>query len=195
MKTEYAAIYHTISSLIDISDSEWEYYSALFEVRKFRKKQMLVQAGEVCRHIFFVNRGLLRVFFIDSEGEERTFHFTLTHDFSTDYESFLFGTPANYSIEALEDTEVVLMSHHMVNDGDSKLAGGQQLGRLLAEKYFVILSRHIQSVHTLTPMQRYEAMNRQFPGILQRVSQRIVASYLNISPVHLSRLKNPRSKT
>ncbi len=86
MKTEYAAIYHTISSLIDISESEWEYYSALFEVRKFRKKQMLVQAGEVCRHIFFVNRGLLRVFFVDSEGEERTFHFTLTHDFSTDAE-------------------------------------------------------------------------------------------------------------
>lgn len=192
MKNEYSAIYNTISSLIDISPQEWEYYSSLLEVRKFRKREMLIQSGQVCKHIYFVNSGLLRIFFYDSQGEERTFHFTLENDFSTDYESFLFGTKANYSIEAIEDTEVVLMSHFMVNDGYEKLRDGQKLGRLLAEKYFVILSNGIQSIYTLSPLERYNLMNKQFPGILQRVSQKNVASYLNISPVHLSRLKNPK---
>jgi len=96
------------------------------------------------------------------------------------------------TIEAMEETEVVLMSNFMVNDGYEKLHNGEKLGRLLAEKYFFIFSRKMQNIYTKTPYERLLSMNEQFPGIRQRVPQHYIASYLNITPVHLSRLINKK---
>lgn len=183
-------IHRVISSLIEISDDEWEYYSSMFEIKEFKKKEILLQANTVCKEVYFVNKGLLRIFFIDKNGNESTFHFSQEHDFASDYESFLKKMPSNYYIQALENTQVVVMSQFMVNDGFTKLRKGEKLGRLLAEKYFFIFSNKIKGLYTLTPLERYQLMNKQFPGITQRVPQHFIASYLNVSSVHLSRLKN-----
>ena len=190
MNHQLSQIKQTIESLIDISDKEWEYYSAMFRVKKLKRKEILLQAPDICTNIFFVNKGLLRIYFIDNDGNEATFHFSLENNFAADYESFLMKTPSNYTIEAMEETEVVLMSNFMVNDGYEKLRFGEKLGRLLAEKYFFIFSRKMQNIYTKPPYERLLSMNEQFPGIRQRVPQHYIASYLNITPVHLSRLIN-----
>lgn len=78
----------------------------------------------------------------------------------------------------------------MLNEGYEKLRYGEKLGRLLAEEYFFIFNEKIQSIYTQTPIERYNSLNKKFSNILQRVTQHHIASYLNITPVHLSRLKN-----
>ncbi len=193
MNSNLSKIQIAIQSLIEINSEEWEYYSAMFSTRQFKKKEVLLQSGKICDNIFFINRGLLRIFFMDKDGNESTFYFSQENDFASDYESFLNRTPSNYTIEAMEDTQVVLMSYKMVVDGYKKLRYGEKLGRLLAEKYFVIFSRKIQNIYTKTPYERYELMNKQFPNIRQRVPQHYIASYLNISSVHLSRLINKKN--
>ena len=80
----------------------------------------------------------------------------------------------------------------MLHDGYKKLKNGEKLGRLLAEEYFFLFSEKIRSIYTMSPLERYEDLTKKFPGILQRVPQHYIASYLNISSVHLSRLKNSR---
>ena len=192
MASDLAQIQSTIYSLIEMNEEEWEYYSAQFRVRQFKKKDVLLQTHDISNNIFFVNKGLLRVFFMDKEGNEATFYFSQENDFAADYESFLNHTPSNYTIEAMEDTEVVLMSNNMVVDGYQKLRYGEKLGRLLAEKYFFIFSRKMQDIYTKSPLERFLLMNKQFPGIRQRVPQHYIASYLNISSVHLSRLINQK---
>lgn len=187
---KYNSIRKVITSLVDIPNDEWQDYSSQFDIKLFKKKTLLLQAGLVCKDVFFVNKGLLRIFFIDKDGRECTFHFVQEFDFASDYESFLRETPSNYFIQAIENTEVVVMSRRMVFDGYVNLKHGETLGRLLAEKYFIIFSNKIQALYTQTPMDRYKSMNIQFPGIHQRVPQSLIASYLNISSVHLSRLKN-----
>ncbi len=179
-----------ISSIIELDDNEWNYFSGSFEVKEYKKKEILLQANTICKNIFFVNSGLLRIYFTDNSGRESSFHFVPEHDFATDYESFLQHTPSKYYIQALEDTQVVIISNAMVLDGYKKLRYGEKLGRIITEKYFILYCKKIQALYTQTPLDRYREMNKLFPFILQRVPQHYIASYLNISSVHLSRLKN-----
>ncbi|HZH68245.1 MAG TPA: hypothetical protein VFD65_03520 [Chitinophagales bacterium] len=138
----------------------------------------------------FCGQWTIKSVFLDNEGEEKTFHFSFQNTFSADYESFLKKIPANYSIQALEDTTVVLMSFEMLHDGYQNLRHGERLGRLLAEEYFFIFNDKIQAIYTQSPLERYNHLTEKFPDILQRIPQHYIASYLNISSVHLSRLKN-----
>jgi len=193
MNSNLSKIQVAIKALIEINDKEWDYYSTMFSAKCYNKKEILLQSGKICDRIFFINKGLLRIFFLDKDGNESTFYFSQENDFAADYESFINRTPSNYTIEAMEDTEVVHMSYKMVVDGYKKLRYGEKLGRLLAEKYFFIFSRKIQNIYTKTPYERYKLMNTQFPNIRQRVPQHYIASYLNISSVHLSRLINKRN--
>src|SRR5690554_5691035 len=190
MNHQLENIKKVISNYIDINEEEWTAYSSKFRVKEFKKKEILLSQGTICRDVFFVVNGLLRVFFLDNEVEEKTFHFSFQNTFSADYESFLKKIPANYSIQALEDTTVVLMSFEMLHDGYQNLRHGERLGRLLAEEYFFIFNDKIQAIYTLSPLERYNHLTEKFPDILQRIPQHYIASYLNISSVHLSRLKN-----
>jgi len=192
MFPELIKIHRVIKSLIDINELEWVDYSNRLRIKTYNKKEVLLQSGNICTDIFFVNKGLLRIYFINKDGDEATFYFSQENDFAADYESFLKCKPSNYTIEAMEDSEVVLMSNKMVVNGFVNLKNGEKLGRLFAEKYFFIFSKKIQDIYTKTPHKRYLLMNKQFPGIRQRVSQHYIASYLNISSVHLSRLINKK---
>jgi len=190
MSREIEQIRRVISGYIDFNEEEWEQYASMFRVRKVAKKAVLLNEGAVCRDVFFVCSGLLRIYFIDHHGEEKTFHFSLENTFATDYESLLKVVPAHYSIQAMEDTTVVLMSLEMLQSGYQILQNGEKLGRLLAETYFFLLSDKIRAIYTQSPLERYNSMNTAYPGIVQRIPQHYLASYLNISSVHLSRLKH-----
>ena len=192
MHNQLENIKQVISNYIEIGDEEWRSYASKFFVKKIKKKEIILNQGDICRDVIFVVKGVLRMFFVDNDGEEKTFHFSLENTFSADYESFLKKIPSNYSIQALEDTTVVLMSFEMLHDGYENLKNGEKLGRLLAEDYFFIFNDKIQSIYTKSPLERYNHLNKKFPNLLQRVPQHYIASYLNISSVHLSRLKNAK---
>lgn len=182
-------IYKTLTDHIDISETEWKDYSQMLRTRIVRKKEIIHMQGNICREVFFVRKGLLRIFFIDCDGNEKTFHFAHEGTFATDYESFLKQIPASYSIQALENCELNSMSYEMIQYGYTNLRNGEKLGRLLAEEYFFLFSDKIRAIYTLTPLERYNNLKKEIPSIFQRIPQHYIASFLNISSVHLSRLK------
>ena len=188
----YNKFFNIIASLVDINDEETLYYSKLLSIKSFKKGELLLNAGDVCRNVFFINKGLCRTFFLNCKGEESTFHFTLENEFVTDYDSFLAVQPAYFSIQALEPIEAVIMTHHTVHDGYINLREGEKLGRLLAERYLFIFTNKVKDIYTENALTRYKKMNLRYPTILQRVPQHMIASYLNITPVHLSRLKGDK---
>ncbi|NSW44547.1 MAG: Crp/Fnr family transcriptional regulator [Bacteroidales bacterium] len=187
-------IYNYISSIIEIDDNEWSYYSAMFEIKEIKKKDILLMPDSICKNVYFVNHGLLRIFFLDRNGNEITFYFALENDLATDLESFLLETPSHYCIQALEDTQVVVWSRYMIQDGYYHLRYGDRLARIILEKYFVLFSRKLQSLYTKNPLERYNDMIKRYPTIMQRIPQHYIASYLNITSVHLSRLKRLNKK-
>ncbi len=178
-----------LSQYIEISDEEWDHFSSMLRFKEVAKNEIIMSEGSMTTNIFFVIKGVLRTYFTNADGDEKTFHFSTENNFAADYEGFLKRSPSQYTIQALEDSLIALMSIDVLNDAYKTLRYGEKLGRKLAEDHFFLWSDRIKDIYMLTPMERYENMRRQYPDILKRVPQHYIASYLNITPVHLSRLK------
>lgn len=193
MKNNFTGIREMIQHYIEINDMEWEQCKSMFTVKRVKKKEIILSSGEVCREVCFVVKGLLRIYFMDQNDDEKTFHFSLENTFATDYQSFLKQSSADFYIQALENTTVLVITFEMLQLLYRNLKHGEKLGRLIAEDYFFVMNNKIKALYTQTPLQRYNTMNEAFPKILLRMPQHYIASYLNISPVHLSRLKYDRA--
>jgi len=180
---------HTISSMISISPAEMEEFISFCYRKSFKKKSLLSDDDKFIDEVYFIEQGILRVKIIDLEGREHTTHFATENQFIADYNAFLTRKRSRYQLEALEDTQVIVLPRTAVEWGYSNLEEGEKLGRLIAEYYFVYLDTRIQHLYTLTPIERYDLMSSIFPNIHNRVPQHMIASYLGITPIHLSRIK------
>ena len=133
--------------------------------------------------------GLVRVIVTDKTGVDHTIHFALENQFIADYSCFMLKQPSLYSLEAVEDTETVILPRAAVEWGYQNLSQGDRLGRLIAEFYFIYQDNRVANMYARTPKERYDSITDVFPNIHNRVPQHMIASYLGITPVHLSRLK------
>jgi CRP-like cAMP-binding protein len=185
------AIKTAIRHMISISDAEMDGLLHSCYTQKFPKSALLSQPGKTPEAVFFIEKGIVRVIVTDKEGLEHTIHFALENQFIADYSSFILQQPSLYSLQALEDTEVVMMPRAAIEWGYANLTQGDKLGRLIAEFYFIYQDNRIKNLYTRSPRERYDAISTVFPNIHNRVPQHMIASYLGITPVHLSRLKKP----
>lgn len=150
----------------------------------------MLQQGNIADEIFFINSGITRNFITNAKGEEITTHFAMEGDYITEYASFLKLRPAVCSIQALEDVEAVIINKKALEYGYEQVKEGNKLGRLIAEEYFMFAVDKLDEMYSDDILERFDKLNRTFPGIHQRIPQHMVASYLGITPVHLSRLKS-----
>jgi CRP-like cAMP-binding protein len=178
-----------IQQMIDISEEELIALLAFCQVKFFKRKAVLNQVGKICHEVYFINKGITRSTIIDQNGTEYTTHFSIENQFIADYSSFLQMQPNHYTIQALEDSEVVIMPRSAIEWGYLNLQQGDKLGRAIAEYYFMYNDNRIKNLYTQTPKERYDHIDKIFPHIHNRVPQHMIASYLGITPIHLSRLK------
>lgn len=178
-----------MKQMIDVSEGELNDFLAQANIKAFKRQEILSQTNTIPNEIFFVNKGLIRVLITDKEGNEHTIHFALENQFIADYSNFIQQQPSIYSLQALEETEVVVLPRFAIEWGYKNLTDGQKMGRLIAEYYFIYQDDRIKNLYVRTPKQRYNTITDVFPNIHNRVPQHMIASYLGITPIHLSRLK------
>lgn len=183
-------IRQAIHSMIAISEEEMNDLLSRCTLRTAARGEALSLPGKIPDEVLFINRGLLRVLITDVNGTEHTVHFALENQFIADYSSFILRQPSHYTLQALEPMEMVVMPRHAVEWGYTHLAEGEKLGRLIAEYYFIYQDHRIKNLYSRTPIERYEAIAEVFPNIHNRAPQHMIASYLGMTPVHLSRLKS-----
>ncbi|MBI1225964.1 MAG: cyclic nucleotide-binding domain-containing protein [Bacteroidetes bacterium] len=183
-----------IRQMIVISDEEMKGLLKNCHLQTFKKQEVLSRPDIVPNEIFFINQGMLRVIILDKNGTEHTIHFAMENQFIADYSSFLLKTPAMYYLQAIEEMEVVVMPRKAIEWGYVNLAQGDRMGRLIAEFYFIYQDNRIRNQYARTPKERYDTIANVFPNIHNRVPQHMIASYLGITPVHLSRLKSSTFK-
>jgi len=152
------------------------------------KKEYLVRQGETCRHIAFINEGLMRLYY-DIEGEEYVRQFHFERSFCSEYQSFLTEKPAQMSLQALEDCELLIMSHTDLHALFRLSKEFERIGRVLAEQSFIFVSQRFASMLLESPEERYQILVRERPKVVQRVPQYMIASYLGITPEALSRIR------
>jgi CRP-like cAMP-binding protein len=183
------ALKFAIREMIHASDEELEYFLSLCYAKSFKRKALLSEPEKTANEVFFIQKGIIRVTITDIGGTEHTTHFALENQFIADYRSFLMQTPAAYALQALENTDVIVMPRKAIEWGYQHLQEGEKLGRTIAEYYFNYLDTRIEYQYTKSPKERYDIITETFPNIHNRAPQHMIASYLGITSVHLSRIK------
>ncbi|KAF2518543.1 Crp/Fnr family transcriptional regulator [Flavobacterium salilacus subsp. salilacus] len=181
-----------IKEMINISGQEIDDLTEYCSVKKISKNEIVSPVDYIPNDIFFINTGLLRVILTDKEGNNHTIHFAMENQFIADYSCFIQQIPSIYTIQAIEPTEVVVLPRKAVEWGYKNLTEGEKLGRIIAEFYLIYKDNRIMNLYSRTPKERYDAIGEVFPNIHNRAPQHMIASYLGITPEHLSRLKKEK---
>lgn len=182
-------IRQAIQSMIKVSDQELDDFLSDCFIKEFARKDILSHPNNTPNEIFFINKGIVRVIVTDRQGTEHTIHFALENQFIADYSCFMQRIPSLYSLQAIEPLEVVVLPRPAIERGYRNMLEGEKLGRLIAEFYFIYQDNRIKNLYARTPKERYDTITEVFPNIHNRAPQHMIASYLGITPVHLSRLK------
>lgn len=178
-----------IAKHIQLEEKEFAYFTSLLKEKRFRKKQFLLEEGEVCHYECFVNSGCLRQYHLDDNGQEHIIQFAITDWWIGDQYSFLTGLPSHYFIDALEDSEVLLMEKSALEKLYSELPKFERFFRIAFQNSYVALQRRILANISETAEERYLNFSKNYPEIEQKVPQHQIASYLGIKPESLSRLR------
>jgi CRP-like cAMP-binding protein len=186
----YELLYKKITELISISEEEFDFCKTLFLPKKLRKKQYLLQEGDVCRYNTFVSKGLLRSYTIDNKGTEHILQFAFEGWWIGDIYSFLTEKPSLFNIEALEACELLLITKPSMDLLLEKIPAFERYFRILIQNNLIATQKRLMGTLSETAEEKYTNLINNFPGCLQRVPQHMIASYLGITRETLSRIRS-----
>ncbi|MEO6685709.1 MAG: Crp/Fnr family transcriptional regulator [Dyadobacter sp.] len=178
-----------IAKHISLSDNEMDTFCNLFQPKLVKRKNFLLREGEVCKFEGFVVKGLFRVYHIDQNGFEQILYFAIENWWITDIDSFTNEKPSQLFIEALEDSEVLLISKKDKEFAYKNLPTIEKLFRVMTQKTHVALQRRMIDNLSKTAEQRYIEFSEKYPQLLTRLSNIQVAAYLGITNVFLSNIR------
>lgn len=178
-----------IREKVDLSEDDIEIIKRSFIPKKVRKRQYILNAGDVCQYITFVDKGMLRSFTVDGEGTEYVVQFAIEGWWISDVGSFISGKEALYNIEALEDCELLHLNKSTMDELVNQVPVMERFFRLLMQNNIVALQRRVVAYMSLSAEEKYLKLMDVAPDIMQRASQQHIASYLSITPETLSRVR------
>lgn len=156
---------------------------------KISKGDFLLRPGEYCKHSFYIEKGLLRYYFVDEKGKEQTIYFAPEGWFVSDRESICLKQPTDFFIEALEDSTIIKITDDFINDLASGNNSFAEFNNRLLISHIHQLQNRVRLLLGATAEERYLDFVKTYPDILLRVPQWMVASYLGITPEGLSRVR------
>lgn len=178
-----------LESNIPIEKSAVSAYLSTLKIRKVKKGEQLLKQGDICQHTFFVEKGLLRYFSIDKKGKENVLQFAPENWFITDRESVYFNQPSKYYLDALEDSDVLVLEKNFVEKISEQNNSFAEFNNKLLHNHIRSLQKRIELLLSATAEERYLDFIKVYPDILLRVPQTLIASYLGITPESLSRVR------
>jgi len=185
----YDLILKNISRFIQLTPKETDYFFSLVQIKKLKKRQYLLQEGEICRYEYFINKGCLRAYYTDEKGQEHIAQFAIEDWWIGDMYSFLTATPARLNIDALEDTEVIYFDQPSIEKLYVEVPKFERFFRLIVQNAFIATQRRVIESLSLTADERYCRFIEQYPLMEQRLPLKQIASYLGITPESLSRIR------
>ena len=178
-----------IAKHIALTELETAGFCSLFKPKKVKKKDFILRAGQVCKFEAFVTKGLFRVYHIDQNGFEQVLYFAMEDWWITDMDSFTNQRPSQLFIEALEDSEVLLISKKDKEFAYENIPTIEKLFRIMTQKTHIALQRRMIDNLSKTADQRYIDFIEKYPGLSQRLSNIQIAAYLGISHEFLSKIR------
>ena len=176
-------------SLQLLSDKDLQIMEGLPISKTLKKGAFLIQEGKICNEIAFIQSGILRSFYINNEGDEITNCITFEKQLMSAFSSFITQKPTEENIQAIVDTELLILKRSDMEMLYENSSAWQKVGRFLTEMQYVEMEQRTVSFQKQTAKQRYEALIEQQPNYIKFIPLQYLASYLGITPRHLSRLR------
>lgn len=171
-----------------LNSTEWNALENKLTIKHFKKGEAIVKQGEVCNYVYFINKGFCRLFKV-IDGKEIATGFIEDNEYISVYDSFLTRQPAFESLEALEDTELICLSYTDMQVLYQQYPIFETFGRKIAEQLFIWTVQRSNALLMLSPEQRYINMIENNAILIQKVPQYMLASYIGVTPEHLSRIR------
>ncbi len=179
---------------IALNDRDYDLIESVSLFKKFRKRQYLLQAGDVCRFNAFVLKGFLRLYYLDDKGHEHIMQFAPENYWTGDRESMDSGLPSKYDIDAIEDSEILLLKKEDFDMLRKTVPAFNEFVNDTLKKNVVVLQERIHASISLSADEKYNNFILKFPSISNRVPLHMVASYLGVSAETLSRVRSQSTK-
>lgn len=184
----FSAFFDYISQFKSFTHEEKQIIESYFLFRQVPKKFTLISRGKIARELYFINKGLLRLYYT-KETEDITAFIFREHIFASCYDSFLRQAPGNQSLDTLEDSELLVISYNDLQLLYHKVPKMETVARKIAEYRFINAQMILSSYILNSPEERWKNFEATNGDLLLRVPHHMIASYLGITPVSLSRIR------
>lgn len=179
-----------LDQIATISRSDWEFFTSKLQRRVIPKKSVFLKLNEIENHISFIESGVVRLF-IPKENSEKeiTFGFSFKNQFISAYDSFLTQQPSAYELQALTETSLLSISYDDLQAVYKTTEIGNLIGRLAAERLFLIKSKREQHLLNLTAEERYLKLFKERPELIKIIPLKYISSYIGVTAQALSRIR------
>lgn len=182
------SLLYSIQNVITLSSTEVDIVASLWKEKTYKKGDFFLADGQICKHVGFILKGLMR-YYINHDGEDKTYAFAQENNFVCNNESFIPQSPSTKIIQALDDCQILKISYNDLQLFYKSVRQGERFGRLIIEQVFIQTLQDLSSFYTDTPEYRYEKFIKKYPNLQQRISQYHIASYVGVKPQSLSRIR------
>ena len=184
----FRILYQYIQPLVTFTESEKQALESAFTFRQVPRKFKLAEEGKVARELYFILKGLVRLYYT-KDGQEITGYIFKEHLFASSYDSFLRQAPGIQTLETLEDCDLLVIDYERLQQLYDELPRMHIVARKIAEQRFINAQLILSSFILDSPEERYRKFEQQHGDLLLRVPHHLIASYLGITPVSLSRIR------
>ncbi len=189
----YNSILDNIRRYVSLSEEDEKELIPVIKTVRIKKRQFIDQPGFICNFRNYVVNGAFRSFFVSPDGKEHTVQIAIDDWFISDFYSYITQTPATLFVQALEDSIIFQMKYDEIEELCSRNIHISEYFRISTERAFAFSRKRALSNLSMTAEERYLEYITQYPGIAQRVPQKVIASYLGISPEFLSKIRTDLS--
>ena len=182
-------ILKNIARHVALSPEEVEGFTSILQPKKLRRRQYLVQAGDPCRYECFLNKGCMRQYYVGPNGQEHTIMFAVEDWWFSDMYGLITGNPSLTNIDALEDSELLLIERTAFENMLLKIPKMERFFRIILQRSMITQQLRIIENISLSAEDRYRRFVERYPLLEQRLPQKHIASYLGITPESLSRIR------
>jgi CRP-like cAMP-binding protein len=177
-----------------LTDAELAAVAEVCHVKRLKKRQFLLQEGDVWKYHAFIARGCLRTYTVDDKGNEHIIYFAVENWWIGDRESLTTGQPSIFNIDALEDCELILISKENFENLCTGIPLFNEMVNTILQKSFLVAQGRIHSFISLTAEEKYIRFLEKYPHLPMRVPQGMIASYLGITAETLSRIRKQTAR-
>lgn len=186
---DYSLILKNINKHIALDKSEETYFVSLLQAKSIKSKKSILNAGEVCRYSTFVTKGCLRGYTIDKNGFEHVLTFAPVDWWIADMYSLITLNPGVLIIQALEDTEMLLLSKTDQEELYKRIPKFERFFRILSEKSLVAFQQRIVDSLSLSAEERFLKFCKIYPALIHTLPQKQIAAYIGVTPEFLSKMR------